>query len=419
MVVVLDDHLAQLEAQVVVHLTLDVVAHEGNLLPDEHTAAVGLVEHVVGLWIVGQTERVDAHLLDDVEVGIVLLVGEGRSVLCPVLVAADATQLQVTAVEEEALVLIDPEVTQADGVLDAVDLLAVAAQDGHGLVEIGVGHAVPKVWAVDTHVEPCAVVLDVGRTGRSYGVACGIEHAELHFAALVSLGLAEQMHFGAELGMLLVDAVLMDEHALRAVVERRDADVVGDFEPNVAVEAAEDVEVTRLGGHVELVRVVAGHRDIVLLAVVEVVGEFDGESVVGALVYGDVAEVDHHAGHAGCAFELDEDALAAPCLRHFDLLGVGAFAAIVSGIVHEVIGIERMGQVDHGVGTRHADVGIDTPGHERTFLVLPFGVERLHFTGLYVRHEESEKGGADKGSLVHKYWFFKGYLGMLRDIWGF
>ena len=219
MIVVLDNHLAELQAQVVVELRGHVVAYERNLFPDEQATAVGFVEHVVGLWVVGETNRVDTHLLDDVKVGVVLFLLEGGGILLPVLMARNATEFERTAIEEEALVLVNPEVTQTDGVLHAVHLLAIALQHGDDFIKVGVGGAVPKMGTVDGYVDESLVAIDTSRTAADHGIALGIEHGELHFATLV-VALSRKVYLGRKFGTLLIDEVLVNEESVRTVIER-------------------------------------------------------------------------------------------------------------------------------------------------------------------------------------------------------
>lgn len=93
--------------------------------------------------------------------------------------AADATQTDVPAIEEEALVGINPEVAEACLFLDAVDLLAVAAQGGDEGVEIGVGDAVPEMRTIDGKVDDGLVVVDIRSGLADDGVAFGIKIKKL------------------------------------------------------------------------------------------------------------------------------------------------------------------------------------------------------------------------------------------------
>ena len=382
MVEVLDDHLAELETEVFVHRVLDVIADEGNLLPYQDAATVGLLEHEVSLWIVGQTKGVDAHFAHQVIIGQVMLPGQCSRHILPLLMAADATQTDVLAIEEEALVGINPKVAEACLFLDAVDLLAVAAQGGDEGVEIGVGGTIPEMRTIDGKVDDGLVVVDIRSGLADDGVAFGIEQRYGHFAALVA-ALREQMHFGHQVGTFLGDATLVEQYALGTKVERRDAGIlVGHFEPDVAVEAAGHVVVTTLGSYVEAMGVVAGDGDDVVLAVVHAVGEFDGKGIVGALMFQHVGEIDVDVGHLGGTLKLEEDAFALPCLGHFEVLHVRTLAAEVAFVAHDVVLVEGVGQVDQCVALRDADVGIDAPRSEYAFLEAPFLVEGGNFAGL-------------------------------------
>ena len=142
--------------------------------------------------------------------------------------------------------------------------------------------------------------------------------------------------------------------------------------------------------------IVAGYREVVLFSVVEIVGEFDGKGIVGSLVHCDLREVDQDIGYTGCSFKFDEDALAAPCLRHIEFLDVGAFATIVTGIRHEVVLVEGVRQVYYGVGFGDVDVRVNAPWCDGAFAVLPLGVEAGDLSCLCGSSCPNEEGSSEE-----------------------
>jgi hypothetical protein len=145
--------------------------------------------------------------------------------------------------------------------------------------------------------------------------------------------------------------------------------------------------------------IVAGHREVVLFSVVEIVGEFDGKGIVGSLVHSDLREVDQDIGHTGCSFKFDEDALASPCLRHIEFFDVGAFSTIITGIRHEVVLVEGVRQVYYGVGFGDVDVRINAPWCDGAFAVLPLGVEAGDLSCMC--GSGSSKEESSKEELIH------------------
>src|SRR5580704_7715114 len=141
MVVVLGDHVAEHAAR---HLLEDVVADPsatpGDLFPDEDSEPVAVIENAARLLIVGETDEVRAHFLDEVHLLIDEVVGHGGCVACMVFVAMSSAEEESLAVELEGAVLDPLGVTYAEGLLR--DVLAVWTGEGNAAyVEIRGGRA--------------------------------------------------------------------------------------------------------------------------------------------------------------------------------------------------------------------------------------------------------------------------------------
>ena len=362
-VVVLDDHLTQLEPEVVLEdLCGHIAAHERDLLPDDVAPLVRLAEHEVGLRIVGQAERIRTDLVEEVEVGQMVLLLEGRGEFRPVLVTAYALQFQVLAVEEEALVGIHPEIAQADPFLDTVHFLAVFLEHGDRLVQVGILLAVPKVRMVQTHETSGDAVVDLGGLFLGHDLSGCIFQPESDFAALV-VSQGRDVDLGAQFRTLPVHQVLVDQHAVGAEIERGDTLRSGHLHPDVPIQAAIDVEVAALGCDIELRFVVADDGQAVRRPRTHIIGDLEDEGVVGSPVLAHEAIVDQERSHHARTLEAQEHALALVGLGDFELLGIGAVATAVAGTAHKVRSVPGVRQVDRLSGIRVRSAPAVQAGH--------------------------------------------------------
>src|SRR5699024_3308259 len=102
-VVVLGHQLGHLAEGVVVGLLAgDEAADEGDLGPEDEAGVVAQVVEILVVLVVGQADGVGAHLFDEGEVLLVVGAADGPALVQPVLMAGDAVQGDVFAVEPEA-----------------------------------------------------------------------------------------------------------------------------------------------------------------------------------------------------------------------------------------------------------------------------------------------------------------------------
>ena len=336
----LADHLDELLAGVrveagggdVAFVVVAAGADEGDLGPDDEAGAVAGVVDLLGLGVVGEADGVGAHLAHDFDVAEVLLGGEGGEFALPLLVAADAAEGEVAAVEEEALVGVEADVADAEGLGDGV----VADLGGEG-VEEGIGDAVPAVGVGDGYGDGDGV-----GAGGGEGLAGDVEGDGLGLAGGVGEGDGD-----GEAGLGVGEGVLADADAGGAVVEGADADGVGDDELDAAVEAAEDVEVAGEGEDVGGLGV--GDADAELGALAgggEVGGELVAEGGVTAAVLAEPDVVEHDVGDGAGALEADEDALAFPLGAGLEGEFVDAEGAGVGVVALGVGGVPSVGEGD-------------------------------------------------------------------------
>lgn len=376
-VLVLADHLDELLAGVLVEavggdVALVIVAagaDEGDLGPDEEARAVAGVVHLLGLRIVRQADGVGAHVAHDFDVAQVVGLGEGGELAFPLLVAADAAELQVLAVEEEALVGVDADVAHAEGLGDAVFTHA----DGEG-VEEGVSHAVPAVGVGDGDGDAGGV----GALGGE-GLSGDLDGHGLRLAGGVGEG---DVH--GQLGLGVGEALLADTYAGGTVVQRAHAHGVGHDELHAAIETAEDVEVA--GQRDDVGGLGVGDADAELGGLArgrEVWRELIAESGVGAAVLAEPDVVELHVGDDPGPLEAEEDALALPLRPRLEVhlvdtqrarvrvgaLGVGGIPGVRQGdglpvVLLEGVAVAELPSLVQGDDVSGLDGGAEAEGKQ-------------------------------------------------------
>src|SRR5579885_894965 len=94
-------------------------------------------------------EGVRAHLANQREVFALVRLADRPAFVETILMAADAVQAEMPAVEEEALVRVERKETQAERLLDAVAQRATLVNLDVNSIEVRVAHAVPEVRAFE------------------------------------------------------------------------------------------------------------------------------------------------------------------------------------------------------------------------------------------------------------------------------
>ena len=349
MVIVLQDEFRELLLQVLpvggtVHIDID----KGNLGPGHEAAAVHLVVHVLVLRIVGQAHGIGAHLLNEVQVLVVVAGLKGRQTLGTVLVAADAVQAVGTAVEEEAPVRIGLVVAEAYLLLATVHLAPRPTQDDDGPVEVRVADTVPQVGTLHEGLGHGTPLACKGGDGGRMNLPAVIPQLKLHLAAVQRRLLGGQQGLHPEAGTLLAHLALGKEHARRGIIVRRDAHVVVRHQQlHAAIQAARQVEVAVDGGHIHALGVADHNLKAVLLSGLQVVRQLGHEGGIAAPVLRDETAVDKDIGHGLRGLHPQEYPPACPRGGHRQRTAVDAHApVIVRTGKHHVALVPRMGQVD-------------------------------------------------------------------------
>ncbi len=122
---------------------------EAGFGPDDDAGAVAEGIFVVGVLVMGEADGVAAHFFDE---GVALIDvggGDGPALVEEVLVDGYAVEGVGVVVEEKTFLGVDAEGSQAQGLGDAVEDFAVLDDVDGGLVEVGIGEAVPEVGGGD------------------------------------------------------------------------------------------------------------------------------------------------------------------------------------------------------------------------------------------------------------------------------
>ena len=334
MVVVLADQLGHLADGVVVGLLAgDEAADEGDLSPDHEAGVVAQVVEILVVLVVGQADGVGAHFLDEGDVLLMVGAADGPALVEAVLMAGDAVQGHVLAVEPEAGVGVHMEGAVAVVHRDSVHRF-LAAEDGSlSGVAVGVGHAVPQVGVLDRQGQD-----GVGPGG---GAAAGDD---------VAGGVFQVHRDGAALGLHREQVQTGgardnggDKDGAGAALQQVEVGGSRLDEADLAVQPAEEGEVGRLG-----VNVGGGVGDVHpdhVAGLFHGGGQVKAEGGKTALMLAQQAAVAVDGRHMVGALELDVLALAVGGVGQVDLVSADA-APIVVAAVLAVFGIPGMRQGD-------------------------------------------------------------------------
>ena len=350
MVVVLGNQLGHLGDGVVVgFLGGDELADEGDLRPQGKAGVVAQVIEILVMLIVGQTDGVGADLLDEGDILLVVRLGERPALVLTVLMAGNAVQRHILAVEPEAGVGVHMEGTVADGDGHGIhggnlQHIDAGAQAGLHGVAVGVRHAVPQVGVLHVQLDD-GVRLGLGLAGGHH-LALGVLHIHGHG---VAVGVhREQVDAGLAVG------AGRDEHTGGAVLEQRKVGRLHLDEVDVTVQAAVEGKVGVLG--IDVALGVGHHHGEHVALRLHGLGEVEPEGGKAALVGAQLAAVAVHGGHVVGALELDVLALALGGGGQVDLVGADAPPVIVAA----VLAVQRV----PGMGQRHGGEGFALLGKQ-------------------------------------------------------
>ena len=298
----------------------------------------------------GQSHGVDTHLTHDACILVVVFVAQGVAHFRPLLMAVDALQSQVFAVEEEALVGVHLEIAQAQRLFHAVDFLAVFAERHLSAVDERICRAVPEMRFRDGERQRCHLLcglpFNAHRAFRFRHHLFAVKHTNLQCRFGSLLFPIRERDGGRHVGLLLRHLVLRQIDPRRGIVERRDAKLLRRDEMYRTIDAAVEIEVANEWHDVERLGVVHTHEQGIVLSVVHTVGDFKDESPIAATVFPHHLSIDEEVGYLVGPFEAQEEAASLPVGWDEDFLCIVADAPFVVDFPDEGIrGVPGVGEV--------------------------------------------------------------------------
>ncbi len=175
---------------------------------------------------------------------------------------------------------------------------------------------------------------------RVHGVALRAAHRDGQIARLVDRG--GDPHRSRGLDQTVGDVVLVDQHAVRTVIERRHGGLLGHDQLHVAVDTSVEVYLRRGGQNVVLVGVVHRHQHRVVGAELHELRDLEGEGRPSPAVLARVVAVDEHVGDALHAVKLQEQTLARPLGGHVNVTQIVGRGLQIGAATRQRIEIPRM-----------------------------------------------------------------------------
>ncbi len=324
----------------------EVQAHGGGLVDHEEAETVGVVEHLLGVGIVGRAERVRSGPLQELEV----VDHRRRVVALPpdlvVLVHPEPGEVHGLAVDEEPGA-VDAHRTDADRLEETVHHGVVGDELDAQLVEVAAPGA-PQLGIVDAELATCALALGdhpivgVRQTQADLGVA--VRHRGLrahHPGPAVDVG---------------------DDREVLDVGGRRVVEPHAAMQPRVVEEVVEvpllaRAVVAHLDGagrdRVERQHVVDRHRDPQRAATVGELGDVGLEGQVATFMVDDVGVVDPDAGPLRGAVEPQDHTPVGPTRWRMDRPLVPDLADVVMDVaIGEEVVVAGRHSDGAGVGER-------------------------------------------------------------------
>lgn len=365
---VLLDHLAELLLDVGGELlSVRDAVYQRDFGPDEEAVFVAEGVGVLGVRVVGEADAAGAHFEDEVEILLVIFARDGPAFVFAVLMAVGAAEGVFLVVEDEALVGIEFDGAEAEGLGDGIgdDLIwgvAVESFDGDG-VEVrrrgaAGAMAIPEDGAIDVDVVgdftfPIALVEGPAWCGCGGGCrgdlfAVGVVNGGaddgvpgLKRAVAKLGGDADDGTLGSDIGLEEVDAG-------RGIVGGIDGAGIEREEMDVPVYAPENREIAGNRGDVGEFGVVGADGDDVF-AGLERGGGVEAECSEGAAVLAELGAVDEDIGDCGDGFEAEVGAFGGVGTGGFGREGDGfaipGWAAVVVGFGLCVGGVPGVGDV--------------------------------------------------------------------------
>ena len=343
MIAILRDQFAQLLTRIVGQrgARLELAAprpggDQRNFIPHQQAIAVGEIVDRLAMLIMRQADRVDAHLAHDRHVGGDIGRVDRPALAFAVLMIADAAQLDMLVVEEQALVWIDADRADAEWLAHAIDHAAARIEHiDRERVEIGVGHALPAMRV--RYVERERGVLRRGgrqferRLCRGDSATLGVDQAHRDTGGVRAMtGVSDaRAHIDSRGGGTGIGGGR--QHARATEIGEIDMHRIDRDQPHRAIQPAMHKEIAGqrqdIGGGDILARrraVIGPHDEEVVAAFQQSLGRIHPEAREAAGMIAEFLAVQPHAGDPAGRIEFEPDALAAERRGHGEPLAIPA-----------------------------------------------------------------------------------------------
>ena len=311
-----------------------------DLRPDDEAVLIAQFVEIVVVLIMSKTHGIGAELQNEGDVLLVFAPPDGIAHARPVLMAGDAAQGTDAPVEKEALLGIEGDGAQPEGMRKAGNFSAVLQKDRRERVEAGTLDPLPKVRLLDLKED-----FPLCRRPR------GGDDLTLFVRDRPVDGTALGREDVGNTGDL--PAVLLKGRDLDAAADGREVEAgdVLDGEDDVAVDAAEEGEVGGLRIDVIAHRIVGDDLEHGALPLGEIGRDVELESRIAALVTADEGFIEIDGGRLVDAVEGEKDALVLRVVDGGKFKCIGAGAAEV--VVFAVRAVKSIPGVRERDGLRH------------------------------------------------------------------
>ena len=337
-------------------LRLGNLVHHRNFLRRQNAQPVAGAQHGGVLRVVGNAQKITAHVLEQLHVALVQGIGQGIAEAGKILVPAGSDELQGLPIQEKAQRRIKPKPTEAQRIIRFIEQLLIAGflHRRHHAVQIRVGWR-PQVRPAQP---PKRLLKGLGlaRWQRKAGLLAG-HGLTLFIKQLLGkqhparpagfVGQRTFHHHFRRFGRHLRRA---DEDAAAAVIVKVEMHRPGRDEVGIAVKTAVEGEVGRERGNVGVVAIVHLHQHHVTRRRVGLQQLVDGqaEGGVAADVRPGFLAVHIHVGHLVGSLKREVHAPPGGPGGHVQRLLVPARPPVVAGrVVEGILRVPGVGQA-HG-----------------------------------------------------------------------
>ena len=292
---------------------------------------VAQVVEVLVVLIVGQTDGIGTHFLDQCAVFLMVCLGDGPALILAVLVTGNAPQRHILAVEPEAGVCIHMEGAVAVSNSNCIRNRTVFDDGSGGSIAVGISHTVPQMGLL--HIDD-----DVGMGLGGHGT--GANHIAFGILQLHGQGGAFRIH-GEQVQAGLAGAVGGDEHRVGAVLQQVKVGRRHFHKIHIPVQSAVEGKVSGLG--IDIGNCVGNHHGQHIILRLHGRSQVIAEGGESALMGAQFSAVAVDRCHMVGALELDVLLGSLGGVGQVDFIGADAAPVVVAAVL-AVEGIPGVGQ---------------------------------------------------------------------------